>query len=248
MKISTLFANLLCASSVIAYKVHNVTVGIDGFSFSPNSIKAAVGDYVQFEVQQSIHGIAQASFAQPCMPYANSDEGNGTPGFFSGILTYVDHVETFTIRVNTTDPMFFYCPEAYHCESGMVGAINPTDKQTIEAFLNAATQQSTNTAPAMVWGNTTIGDAAGLNGTSPSSSSAAVSSFTKVSSSVASSATLSATSPATTSATSTLITNMIAASSSAPAATSTSSNPGAINAVYTKLMLSLVVVGAYVLV
>jgi hypothetical protein len=32
--------------------------------------------------------------------------------------------KSFTITINSTDPIWIYCPEDTHCEEGMVGVIN----------------------------------------------------------------------------------------------------------------------------
>jgi hypothetical protein len=31
----------------------------------------------------------------------------------------------FTVMVNSTDPIWFYCGQVGHCQGGMVGVINP---------------------------------------------------------------------------------------------------------------------------
>lgn len=31
----------------------------------------------------------------------------------------------FTIPINSTDPIWFYCATGKHCQNGMVGVINP---------------------------------------------------------------------------------------------------------------------------
>jgi len=33
-------------------------------------------------------------------------------------------IPTFTITINNTSPLWFYCAQAKHCQSGMVMAIN----------------------------------------------------------------------------------------------------------------------------
>jgi hypothetical protein len=33
----------------------------------------------------------------------------------------------FILTINNTDPIWFYCPQSDHCQSGMVGVINPYD-------------------------------------------------------------------------------------------------------------------------
>ncbi|KAK9240819.1 hypothetical protein V1525DRAFT_336075 [Lipomyces kononenkoae] len=97
---------LLSISSALAVTVHDVSVGQGGLTYSPNSITAAVGDYVRFTWASGPHGVAQAAFSSPCVPLSSPSSGNNDV-FFSGIQM---PSTTFTIKVNSTDPIFFYCP------------------------------------------------------------------------------------------------------------------------------------------
>lgn len=54
---------------------------------------------------------------------------NMTTAFFSGFMPMnasagTKNVLTYTIRVMDKKPVWFYCSQAKHCQSGMVGAIN----------------------------------------------------------------------------------------------------------------------------
>jgi plastocyanin len=68
------------ASAAPASGVQVVTVGQNGLSFSPNSITAAVGSFVEFHFFPPTHSVAQSSFSTPCAP-----PSNGT-GFWSGLI------------------------------------------------------------------------------------------------------------------------------------------------------------------
>jgi plastocyanin len=68
------------ASASPAAGVQVVTVGQNGLSFSPNSITAAVGSFVEFHFFPPTHSVAQSSFSTPCAP-----PSNGT-GFWSGLI------------------------------------------------------------------------------------------------------------------------------------------------------------------
>jgi hypothetical protein len=68
------------ASATPASGVQVVTVGQNGLSFSPNSITAAVGSFVEFHFFPPTHSVAQSSFSTPCAP-----PSNGT-GFWSGLI------------------------------------------------------------------------------------------------------------------------------------------------------------------
>jgi plastocyanin len=103
--------------------VQTVTVGDDNaLAFSPNSITAAVGSSIEFEFYAPIHSVTQSSFDSPCTPLAN-----GT-GFWSGAFTTTGdgtNANVFTLTINDTNPIWFYCATPSHCESGMAGVINP---------------------------------------------------------------------------------------------------------------------------
>jgi plastocyanin len=47
---------------------HNVDVGEDGFVFTPATLKAAVGDTVNFHFYPLNHSVTQSSFDAPCTP------------------------------------------------------------------------------------------------------------------------------------------------------------------------------------
>jgi plastocyanin len=96
---------------------HVVNVGENGFAFTPNSVTAAKGDTVVFYFYPGDHDVVQGDFNTPC-----STSGGFYSGFFnpeSGVSS-----ETFTITIDNTDPIWIYCSQVTHCQSGMVMAIN----------------------------------------------------------------------------------------------------------------------------
>jgi len=127
--------------------VHTVTVGNGGFAFSPNSIVAAVGDTIEYHFYPPEHSVAQSTFDAPCVP-------SGPTAFFSGPFSQSSGQNTnvFTLTINDTNPIWFYCAVPTHCESGMFGVINPpTGNDTLTAYqANAA--KATSQAPATVQG------------------------------------------------------------------------------------------------
>jgi plastocyanin len=100
--------------------IHTVLAGSGGFNYSPNTITAAVGETVEFHFFAPLHSVAQSDFATPCTPSAN-----GT-GFFSGDISTSSgqNANVFTITINDTNPIWFYCVIPTHCEAGMSGVIN----------------------------------------------------------------------------------------------------------------------------
>ncbi|KAK0122473.1 hypothetical protein ONS95_010705 [Cadophora gregata] len=131
--------------------IHTVKVGDGGLNFSPNSFTASVGDTVEFHFYPSQHSVAQSSFAAPCAPINDT-------AFFSGGFRTTSGVNTntFSIKVNNTSPIWFYCAAPGHCEGGMAGVINPPadGSRTIEQYQAAAANVNETVAPKTVQGGT----------------------------------------------------------------------------------------------
>ncbi|KAI9842697.1 MAG: hypothetical protein M1837_006982 [Sclerophora amabilis] len=102
--------------------------------FCPNDIKAAVGELVQFQFYPMNHSVVQSTFDKPCEPIAKNSPG--VQGLFSGFMP-VKPTDTvmpaYTIAINDTKPIWFYCSQAKHCSSGMVGVINAPADKTLDA-------------------------------------------------------------------------------------------------------------------
>jgi plastocyanin len=103
--------------------VQTVTVGDNNaLAFSPNSITADIGTTVEFVFFPPLHSVTQSTFESPCAPLAN-----GT-GFWSGAMTTSGggpNANVFTLTINDTNPIWFYCATPTHCGFGMTGVINP---------------------------------------------------------------------------------------------------------------------------
>ncbi|KAK6539893.1 hypothetical protein TWF694_008730 [Orbilia ellipsospora] len=133
--------------------VHVVQAMIDTSGkpvFSPNEIQANVGDQIQFQFHPANHSVVQATFADPCIPISQSASGNGAQGFFSGFMPVSassTEIPTFSITVQDTKPIWFYCSQGKHCQAGMVGAINPTANKTLADFTSRAAQAAANLSP-----------------------------------------------------------------------------------------------------
>jgi plastocyanin len=107
--------------------VHAVKVGnANGtLQYSPNNIKANVGDFVQFQFAPNNHTVTQSTFAQPCQPIALNSPN--ITGFYSGFMPVsasATTTPTYTILINNTTPIWIYCSQASHCQKGMVMVIN----------------------------------------------------------------------------------------------------------------------------
>nr|OQO23917.1 hypothetical protein B0A51_07307 [Rachicladosporium sp. CCFEE 5018] len=89
--------------------VHQVTVGNNSHSFSPNSITATPGDIISFTFWPAA--------TQSSTPRA----------FYSGVSNGTsDYHPTWNLTINDTSPVFFYCGAPGSCVGhAMLGAINP---------------------------------------------------------------------------------------------------------------------------
>ncbi|KIO32491.1 hypothetical protein M407DRAFT_66675 [Tulasnella calospora MUT 4182] len=131
-KFATVVAALVAVPAVFAQTTHNVVVGASGLTFSPNQVTAAVGDIVTFEFHPKNHTLTQSTFATPCAAMAG--------GVDSGYMP-VDAAATtfpvFSFRINEVTPLWFYCAQGTHCQSGMVMAINvnASSPNTFDAYL-----------------------------------------------------------------------------------------------------------------
>jgi len=123
---------LLLASGSAWAATHSVKVGDGGLKFDPSTVIAKDGDTVDFLfVSDLTHSVAQSNKDTPCQP---SDRG-----FWSG----QQKGKTFSIKVNGTDPIYFYCAVDSHCASGMVGTING-DLSSYESSAKSATSKAPN--------------------------------------------------------------------------------------------------------
>ena len=98
----------------------DVDVGESGFTFSPDTITAKVGDVVNFHFYPGDHSVTQSTFEAPCKP-------SGANAIFSGFInSNSGEAKTmFSMPVNTTDPIWLYCAQVGHCATGMAMVINP---------------------------------------------------------------------------------------------------------------------------
>jgi len=133
--------------------VHVIQVGnANGtLKFTPEVTNAAIGDKIQFQFYPKNHSVAQSSFDAPCNPLAQSATSNG--GFWSGFMPVTAQdtsMPVFTIDINATTPIWFYCATGKHCQSGMVGVINPPANnaaRTIDTYRAGAAKAVANVAP-----------------------------------------------------------------------------------------------------
>lgn len=130
--------------------VHVITVGNAAGEpvFEPKTLKAAVGDMVQFQFYPSNHSVVMSAFDRPCAP------ADGDDAFYSGYMPVrMEDTEMplYTIPItDDTKPIWFYCSQGQHCQNGMVGVINQQDGQeekTIEKYAEACASAEENVTP-----------------------------------------------------------------------------------------------------
>ncbi|KAI0705949.1 Cupredoxin [Cytidiella melzeri] len=193
MQFLTLLPTLLAVGSAFAAST-NVIVGNNGtLTFTPSSITAAPGDLINFVFVAGNHSVTQSSFGTPC-------ENISTGGLDSGfqfIQPGATMAMQFTIMVNDTNPLWFYCRQTnpkVHCQNGMVFAVNPTAEKSFSAFQQAAMQSANQTTT----NSTSSSSSASSSGTSSASatgSSAGSASTAAVTSSAGTSASSAGSSP-----------------------------------------------------
>ncbi|KAL8676662.1 MAG: hypothetical protein Q9186_006846 [Xanthomendoza sp. 1 TL-2023] len=119
--------------------VHVVKVGNKkgSLTFEPNNLQAPVGHMVQFHFYPK--------------PIKNNNAS--VNGFFSGFMPVKPDaamMPSYTIMINDTKPIWYYCSQGDHCQDGMVGVINPpaaNKSRTIESFTALANKATENLSP-----------------------------------------------------------------------------------------------------
>lgn len=118
---------------MLAVNVQVVSVGRNpvnnatGLKFWPENIKAEVGSMVQFQFLAGNHTVTQSNFDDPCKPL--HEVNPSVQGIFSSFMPVMASAEkgelpVFTVMINDTKPMWFYCSQGPHCEKGMSMVIN----------------------------------------------------------------------------------------------------------------------------
>jgi len=121
---------LLALPFAAAWTTHNITVGARGqLVYNPPNITAAVNDTILF-IFESEHTATQSTFRSPC---------TRSPDGFHGVAAGPPP-STFSIKVNSTNPIWVYCAIPGHCGAGMVFAANAptTGNSTYAAFRQIA--------------------------------------------------------------------------------------------------------------
>ena len=131
---------------------HTIAAGKGGHTFIPDVTLANVGDTIEFDFYPLNHSVVRAEYQIPCVPY----EMTGPKvGFFSGFMP-VDAIlanpPKWTVVVNDTDPIFYYCSAPGSClDYGMVGVINPNASVSLEIQRELALNSTFMLQPGEPW-------------------------------------------------------------------------------------------------
>ncbi|KAM0435993.1 hypothetical protein ACHAPT_002885 [Fusarium lateritium] len=132
---------------------HTVNVGASGHKFTPAEVEAKVGDVIEWRFYPSGHWIIRGDFEHPCIPYEYVDLNR--EGFSSGaqkVEAITDDGPRFRVRVNNTDPIFFYCGAPGSCvKYHMMGVVNPSRNETLDKWLDKAKDVDYQLRPGEPW-------------------------------------------------------------------------------------------------
>ncbi|PSR85840.1 hypothetical protein PHLCEN_2v5316 [Hermanssonia centrifuga] len=125
---------------------YTVKVGNNGtLTYDPPFVMAQPRDTIVFEFHQKNHTATQSSFAAPCLPLASVNGSTPLNSGFMPVAANATSFPTWSVTVNTTDPLWFFCEQhapdgSSHCGAGMVFAVNPVQSsaRNFTAFENLA--------------------------------------------------------------------------------------------------------------
>jgi len=128
-------AILLAATSLVSAEEFRVVVGkaengTAALVFTPEQIKAKVGDRIHFQFFPKNHTVTQSSFAEPCTRQLNTATNElGVDSGFMVVPPGSKETPVWTVEVKQdTSPIWMFCNQDKHCNSGMVFAINAPDE------------------------------------------------------------------------------------------------------------------------
>ena len=107
----------------------------------------------EYQFYPTNHSVVRSEYGYPCIPY--EDTGVDRIGFFSGFMpvdTILPDPPSYTIRVNDTEPIFYYCSAPGSCITyGMVGVINPNGTESVAVQTQLAKNSTFMLQPGEAW-------------------------------------------------------------------------------------------------
>ncbi|EOA90516.1 hypothetical protein ACJQWK_07323 [Exserohilum turcicum] len=176
MHLSTILYSVLAQSLAVSAATMVVTVAANNkFQFTPNSITAQPGDMVAFNFVAQNHSVASSNANTPCRPEKNAifsdfqpipgnPNGSPNPGNGRNVNRQAGNTPMFMVPITDTAPMYIYCSQAQHCQSGMVMVINPPNAAAVAQYQNLAAKARNNVSPkGGMSGGQVINNKAGTN-------------------------------------------------------------------------------------
>ncbi|KAM3438202.1 hypothetical protein NHJ13734_004287 [Beauveria thailandica] len=139
-----------------AVDIQAVSVGLNpvngsmGLNFWPDNVKAKVGTMVQVQFRAGNHTLTQSDFDHPCKPI--KEVNPSAQGIFSAFQPVAasaakGEIPVFTIMVNDTKPMWFFCSQGSHCQKGMAMVINEDTAGNASRSLENYKKSAAETSP-----------------------------------------------------------------------------------------------------
>ncbi|KAH7046670.1 hypothetical protein B0J12DRAFT_135285 [Macrophomina phaseolina] len=168
------------STSSPAVTTHTVLVGKADHKFEPDVTQALVGDMIKFQFYPKNHSVVRAEYGYPCVPYEMT--GVGKTGFYAGfhqVDAILDDPPSYEVRINDTDPIFFYCSAPGSCiNHEMVGVINPNKTTSLQVQKDKAGQSSFALSPGEEFPDEAASSSALSGATTPTSTSSATATST----------------------------------------------------------------------
>lgn len=89
------------SSQATANPVHSISVGEDGFTFSPDTLTVSPGDKVEFHFFPGDHSVTQASFTKPCHPLSDRS-------IFSGFVSTTNSEAVISLKFHDREILSNY--------------------------------------------------------------------------------------------------------------------------------------------
>ncbi|KAH8172023.1 extracellular serine-rich protein [Sarocladium implicatum] len=142
------------SSTSPAIATHTIAVGASGHKFTPPETTAKIGDILEFRFYPVEHWVIRGDFDYPCVPYEYV--GTDRRGFSSGeqsVQAITDDVRPrYRVRVNDTDPIWFYCGAPGSCvRFQMMGVVNAPSNASIEDWQQAGKDVDYQLRPGDPW-------------------------------------------------------------------------------------------------
>ncbi|KAH6890555.1 hypothetical protein B0T10DRAFT_561058 [Thelonectria olida] len=140
-------------STATGVTTHTIAVGASGHKFTPDEVTADIGDVIEWRFYPPNHWVIRGDFDNPCIPYEYV--GTDREGFSSGeqsVQAITDDGPRFRVRVNNTDPIFFYCGAPGSCvRYHMMGVVNPSKNETLDEWVSKADDVDYQLRPGDPW-------------------------------------------------------------------------------------------------